>query len=522
MISLSRFFPFCCCLLFIAMGIVGITAGYSVYNHTYDEQAHLAAGMELLDLHRYEYETLHPPLARMMIALLPYLEGLSPPKEAYDSYDMWEMGNLILYKNNNYFHNLTLARLGILPFYILSVLTVFAWGRRFYDTPTAISAALLFSTTPSILANSMVATTDMAMVATFSLAILVMLTWLERPSLGRSAAVGLATGLAMLAKTSAIIFLPLSYQAIILYRAYRFPPAPSSLSRQQRMLQWGAMLLCFALTIWCGHFFINFPSYLGFERFFAELQSLLMKNEQNHYEFFMGGTSDTPIYYPVIFFVKTPLAFTFLIALGMVVWWKTRKTSPWQHAIPLMLTVMILFFAMISHIHIGLRHILSIYPFLALIAGYGIAHTWQNSRHVIIKPLLLLLIGGHLASTAASYPYYLGYFNELVKKPEETTVHSDLGWGGELYLLTQELKRRNIQLDYLYYAGLAKPEYFGLPTNLCNWNPGIKQTPKEAQSGWYAISQGCLKVSNAKELAWLHNYTPVAKIGSSIFLYHID
>src|SRR3954470_3884500 len=52
-----------------------IVATYSVFNHTFDEPAHIATGMEWLDRGSYSWEPQHPPLARVLTALGPYLMG---------------------------------------------------------------------------------------------------------------------------------------------------------------------------------------------------------------------------------------------------------------------------------------------------------------------------------------------------------------------------------------------------------------------------------------------------------------
>ena len=54
---------------------------WRVYGHTWDEPEHLAAGMELLDKGHYEYDTEHPPIARVLIALGPFLAGA--PRSAH-------------------------------------------------------------------------------------------------------------------------------------------------------------------------------------------------------------------------------------------------------------------------------------------------------------------------------------------------------------------------------------------------------------------------------------------------------
>ena len=63
-------------ILLVVIGSVRIAATYTVFNHTTDEPAHIACGMQWLDQHTYTYEPQHPPLARAASALGPYLLGV--------------------------------------------------------------------------------------------------------------------------------------------------------------------------------------------------------------------------------------------------------------------------------------------------------------------------------------------------------------------------------------------------------------------------------------------------------------
>src|SRR5215471_4691341 len=100
------------CVILIACLLSAST--WRVYSHTWDEPEHLAAGVELLDRGRYEYDTEHPPIVRALIALGPYLAGAhsfgTPPP------DGTQEGIDILYSGGHYDLYLTLARLGTLPF----------------------------------------------------------------------------------------------------------------------------------------------------------------------------------------------------------------------------------------------------------------------------------------------------------------------------------------------------------------------------------------------------------------------
>src|ERR1700749_606173 len=100
---------------------------WQIYSHTWDEPEHLAAGLELLDRGKYEYDTEHPPIARALIALGPYLAGArsfgTPPPDGVQE------GIDILYAGGHYDRTLTLARLGTLPFLAVLLLSMWLWAR---------------------------------------------------------------------------------------------------------------------------------------------------------------------------------------------------------------------------------------------------------------------------------------------------------------------------------------------------------------------------------------------------------
>src|SRR6202044_3456189 len=102
-----------------------------VFNHTIDEPAHIACGMEWLTKGVYRYETQHPPLTRVAAALGPYLAGV----HAYGKPDMYQEGAAILSANGHYDRDLALSRLGILPFFWIAALVVYLWAKRYFDEP---------------------------------------------------------------------------------------------------------------------------------------------------------------------------------------------------------------------------------------------------------------------------------------------------------------------------------------------------------------------------------------------------
>jgi len=63
-------------ILLAVVAVLRIGATYGVLSQTWDEPAHIARGMEWLERGSYTYERQHPPLARIAVALGPYLSGI--------------------------------------------------------------------------------------------------------------------------------------------------------------------------------------------------------------------------------------------------------------------------------------------------------------------------------------------------------------------------------------------------------------------------------------------------------------
>jgi len=177
---------------------------------------------------------------------------------------------------------------------------------------------------------------------------------------------------------------------------------------------------------------------------------------------------------------------------------------------------------MTANINIGIRHILPIYPLLAMIAGYGTVWLWTSYQFQIISRFAVcLLMGWIVMSSVMAHPDYLPYFNEIASSsPERFVVGSDLDWGQDLHRLGVELRNRGVQKVSLECFGNAihLGKHLGLPL--------IKPLRRyEPTTGWIAISVRKLKdVRNPPHdgYKWLEAYEPVATVGKSIKLYYVQ
>jgi hypothetical protein len=204
------------------IGITRILATYAITPQAFDEVCHVAAGIELLDHHTYTLDPVHPPLARIAIGLPLFLAGERFPKLIQVDHPITytDVGNAILYGEDSglahYIRTLRLARLGVLPFFLLGTAIVFYWARSEYGEFAGVVAAAMFTTTPTIPAFSSIAYTDIVAASTQTAAILAFARWLEKPTARPTVWLGLAAGMALSAKATTIIFFPSAAAAIFL------------------------------------------------------------------------------------------------------------------------------------------------------------------------------------------------------------------------------------------------------------------------------------------------------------------
>lgn len=514
--------------LLVVLGLARIAATYTVFSQTVDEPAHLAAGMEWLDLGRFTYEAKHPPLPRVLIALGPYLDGL----RSHGERKIVVEGNRILEDRGTYLRNLTLARLGVLPFFLIGALAVWGWTRRLYGEAAAVAATALFTFLPPILAHSGLATTDMALAAMLPVALLMLTLWLERPTPGRSALLGAAFGLAVLSKISAVVLVPVCAVAIIACKWFVERREQGGRGGRRTLLPGGARSLAIVavvavVVLWAGYRFAltSHPKFFGGRVSLPLLEVLLgfyqlqEHNEQGHPAFLLGQLSQKGWWYffPVTLAVKTPLPFLVLSVAGLMMLVRSLRARPdWRPLVPLVGAAAVLALSMTSNINNGVRHVLAVYSFLAIVAGYGAVAAWNAATSRV--PARAAVAGLALwlgISTVRVRPDYLSYFNELaLGRPERIVVNTDLCWGQDYFRLVDALRARGIDSAWVAYHGSLDVARHSLP--------GMRTLPpRERVTGWVAASARELKGVRHQGWEWIDGYTPVARVGQSIWLYYV-
>jgi 4-amino-4-deoxy-L-arabinose transferase-like glycosyltransferase len=499
-------------LISIVLGALRIAATYHVVSITFDEPAHIAAGMQLLDKDEFTYEPLHPPLARVAEALGPFLAG----HHSENGGDMWIEGRRLFYGPGGHpdAELLALARLGVLPFFVASLVVVWLWTGRHVGRVEAALAVILLANLPVFLAHSGLATTDAPFAATFAAAFFSFLLWLERPSPLRGSLLGVTAALALCTKLSALLFLPVACIAIVLYR---WVCDGRSWRPTELFWPWHRPIVPLAaafVAIWAIYGCHADPLY-GIKSLADGVRELAAFAESGEPSFFLGEVNahGSWAFFPVLLLVKSPIPFLLATAIGAAVLIR-RERRDWQRMAPLLGAVAIIASVMPSTINIGLRHILPVFPLLAVVAGVGLARLLKAPpapQRIAVAGLLLLW---QIGETAAAAPDYLPYFNQLaLGAPQRIVVGSDLDWGQDVRRLSLVLKERRVGRVHLAVHTSADLRKHDFP-------PFETLYPGEPTTGWVAISEQ-VRAFYCAGYQWLDRYAPVARIGSSIRLYYI-
>jgi 4-amino-4-deoxy-L-arabinose transferase-like glycosyltransferase len=502
-----------------------------VFSATFDEPAHLAAGLQWLSTGHYFYDTQHPPLARVVAALGPYLTGA----RTVGLDRLWNEGGAILGSGQHYADTLALARYGEVVFLLIGALAVWLWGRRLLGEAGGALATLLLVTNPTLLAHSGLVTNDAAVAALGTLALYATLVWLERPGWRLSCALGVAFALAITAKFSALPFVGVVLAIGYVLRGlvghvWAIPGSRATGARADRGPSRAAavavVVVAMLLTIWAVYRFAF--GHIWAVRFrvpapalWAGLYTFLMHGGTGHPAFLLGRVGETGwwYYFPVALLVKTPLPLLLLTAVGgLAAWRATRRDRNWEAALPACGAIAIVALSTQVHVNIGVRHVLSVYPLMAIVAAQGVLFLWHGAAEQrIARALAVVAVAVALIVPARAFPDLLAYFNPLAgSHPERVLVDSNLDWGQDLYRLRDTLRARQVTEPVkMAYFGSSDPRAVGIPN-------AVPLAPNAPTDGWIVASKTYLAGEWVDGgYAWLRQYQPLAKIGKSLLLWHL-
>ncbi len=504
----------------LALALCAVAA-FVVYDHTRedalsaDEPIHILSGYFAVAKRTAIVNIEHPPLMKVLSGLALAALPLAPPPEKIP------MGNLFLEYGPDFFYRnrvppariLAVARAPFLAVLTALLLLVYFAGRRRYGPVPALFATALLAFDPNLLAHAGVVHTDLGAALAFLATVLAWDAACRKPHPARLILAAACLGLALTTKFSAVYLLPILLLQTLLAAGREKSPAPARrlAAGLGRLFVVGVLALLVVLAVYA-------PVTEGMSRadqktiirekvgahgqapalaeriaafadvsrplahYFGGLASVVRQNAVGGGITFLNGRVSTdgfPEYFFVAFAVKSTLAFlavTLAILAAPVL--RRRRVAgssslaeEWRlFGIP----ILVLFLASIGTTYnIGIRHLLPLYPFLALFGAAIFARAWarraESPRARILAGAWLVLPLISAVELARIHPHELSYFNAFAGGPEggaRILTDSNIDWGLDLRRLGTELARRGVspeELTVSYFGGDNVSYWLGVP-----------------------------------------------------------
>ncbi|MGH8865951.1 MAG: glycosyltransferase family 39 protein, partial [Burkholderiales bacterium] len=463
-------------LLLMAVNMLAANSRKGITN---DEIVHIPAGYHHLVLGQFELNNEHPPLVKMWAALplLLIQPNEAPPTAAEQQGNFqnfgWGYDQRFWENNKDRFETIvfwTRAMMIVLACG-LGVL-IFAYARDLFGSRAAVIAVALYTLEPTVLAHGRIVHTDIPAALAFLLFFFVLRKYLQARTLSRALLLGMASGLALITKFSMIVLQPVL--AALALTALAFAPRLNE-SRKQILLHAGILALLILLIVNAAYRFQRPPLVPGDEQW---VQNRSPESFDHWMLFFRAGSKIVPTYYllgqynvmlhnrdghpasllgqysfkgwwyyfPVAFALKTSLPFLIITvaALAWIIWrliWKKDKRILWL-LIPGAIYAAL---SMASHLNIGIRHFLPVYPFLFIAAGALLERLFRlTSAHHLTVAIVVLMFGWMTVEMLRAYPDYIPYMNQLASGHPHWWYLSDsnVEWGDDARALADYLHAR--------------------------------------------------------------------------------
>jgi len=495
---------------------------------TADEGMHLLRAQVLRQTDELSLQGQHTPLSHWLIGTFFFTE---PTVEDVESLPSWSflapeqlVQEFLWNGQTNVSRLLLIGRLPIIFAGMFLGAMLAHWARLKSGALGQIIVTVMFAFSPNLLASTSLATTDLMAAATFLAALLTTWHFWRRPTFIGWLFAALAIGLAISAKLTGLIILPVTLLLSYIDRRDQLWWRPG--------LIWCSMLLGACLVVWAAYGFelgsvnrlpLQVPA-ATFVNNFVEVQQHI---ERGHFAYLLGQRSNEGWwhYFGVTYLLKTPAITLVLLILTLVYLSLYRK---WRQTVYFWLPAVILFVAAsYSRLNIGYRHILPIVPLVWLLISETVPF-WRQQRVYLLLLTFVLLI--YAAIALRQSPNFLAYFNELIGGSTKGYLYlgdSNIDWGQDLKLLADFAEDIPIDKLYISYFGPSDPVYYGLNESRLVDDKGqpVGFAPGNPAPGLYAISVNHLQGTTEIEpnlFDWFRRKKPVDNLGYSIMIFDVS
>jgi 4-amino-4-deoxy-L-arabinose transferase-like glycosyltransferase len=551
-------------LLLMAFLSGGATLRESI---TVDEVAHIGAGVSYLQKLDLRMNQEHPPLAKIVAAVPLVLRGVrtdySDISWGFSNHSFaellgeWAWGHAVALRWNDPYWTVLWARVPMLLLTLLLGVFVYRYASAFGGPWGGLLCLLAYVTTPAFLVFGPLVLTDV-MATFFCLLTLWALAELWRAP-GRQTLVpfGLLLGAAFLSKFSCglLLFCFLAFRLSL-----RFAPLPSMPTEKRELRAWRRVrgrylwkgILLAAITVYAVYFLLswNQPSdaldLLGSGTASLILRRFLMGPTiflRGLAFFAMGSSRPTYLlghvyahgvwfYFPVIFLLKSTLAFLLMLVLAVPVALVAKRRRTAASLIPAELqfhwralwTFLLVFVAgcLLSRLSLSIRHFtVPIILLILLLAPIPAAllrlsdTAWPVAHFVLGAYVLLSLFS--IVTVIRAYPYYFPFLNSLsFGQPAYALVNdSNVDWNQSLPDVERFVRQRRISKVLVDEYGLDDPTVYVPQAQF--WNC---QVPSPQDGGqWAVVSAGM--IADAHNCLWLLHYRHQVIAGGSMYVFEL-
>jgi len=550
----------------LLLALMALLAGGAARHEsvTFDEIAHIGAGVSYLQKLDMRMNEEHPPLAKVVAALPLVLRGAHADysqiswtishKMFYQFLGEWVFGHWFLMRWNDPYSTVLWARAPMLLMTLLLGLTLFIYGTRLGSPWGGLLCLSAFVTMPAFIAFGPLVITDIAVSLFWVLTVWQLPNMWRSPTRGTVVKFGLVLAGALLSKfSSGLLFFVFVGFALSL----RFKPLPEQPVEKTELRRWRrrAWRNIAVGTLWSSLFVYivylvlswNEPtdSFQIIPHFPASpiLRRLLMPvwlylrglagfalSASSRPTFILGHAYSHGVwfYFPALFLLKSQLSFLLLLLLAAVAALLVRSRLRAQPAIPAgkglewrsVWVSLVVFVAacMLNRLDISIRHfsialaliVLLLAPLPRMLKLLRDANP-QAAR--IGSWLAIALVLASIVTAIRTYPNYIPYLNILsMGRPGYTLVNdSNLDWNHALPEVERFVRQHGVQQVLLDEYGFAEPAAY-VPQAVL-WSC---QRPVPHDGGQWAVVSANYMMDSGNCI-WLMQYQHQALAGGSMY-----
>jgi len=557
------FFTFTAVLLLALMALLagGAARHESV---TFDELAHIGAGVSYLQKLDLRMNEEHPPLAKAVAAVPLVLRGAHADYthvswtfsgQIFREYlGEWVFGHWFLMRWNDPHSTLLWARVPMLLMTLLLGLILYLCGSRFGGPWGGLLCLSAFVTMPAFLAFGPLVITDIAVTLFWVLTIWQLPNMWRSPSRGTVVKFALALAGALLSKfSSGLLFFVFLGFALSL----RFKPLPNQPVEKAELHRWRRQArrniargtLWAALFVYVVDFVLSWnqptDTFQIIPHFPASpiLRRLLMPawiylrglvgfafSAGSRPTFILGHAYSHGVwfYFPALFLLKSQLAFLLLLLLAIVAALLVKRRSAAKPAIHAGMEMqwrsvwvsLVVFVAacMLNRLDISIRHFSVALVLLVLLLAplprmLALLSDWKPQAARIGNWLTIALVLASIVTAIRAYPNYLPFLNTLsMGRPGYTLVNdSNLDWNQALPQVESFVSQRGWKHVLLDEYGIVEPAAF-----VPQAQPWDCQNPAPQDGGQWAVVSANFMI-DAGNCIWLMDYQHLALAGGSMY-----